>query len=169
MADKSEVYTWTIVTCEYETATGEITAAYWRVSATDGSYGAGAEGVASFTPALASENFKPYNEVTEAEVLSWVWASVDKNEIEANLAEQIDAQKIPTSVSGVPWQNFAPPPLAYQARAERNRLLAESDWTQLPDVPEAARLAWAAYRQALRDVPEQEGFPENVVWPTKPE
>jgi hypothetical protein len=70
---------------------------------------------------------------------------------------------------------YVPPPppsvdeLAAAVRAERDRLLAASDWTQLPDVPEATRTAWATYRQALRDVPEQAGFPENVVWPTKPE
>jgi hypothetical protein len=68
---------------------------------------------------------------------------------------------------------FPPPPtaeeLAAQVRIERNRLLAASDWTQLPDVTEAIRSAWAEYRQALRDIPQQSGFPENVVWPTKPE
>jgi predicted metal-binding protein len=54
-------------------------------------------------------------------------------------------------------------------RAERDALLIATDWTQLPDVPEDTRSAWAEYRQALRDVPEQKGFPENVVWPTKTE
>jgi hypothetical protein len=54
-------------------------------------------------------------------------------------------------------------------RAERNALLFESDWTQLPDVPEETRLKWQEYRQALRDITLQEGFPENIIWPTKPE
>ena len=53
-------------------------------------------------------------------------------------------------------------------RAERNRLLAASDWTQLLDIPEATRAAWAVYRQALRDLPQQPGFPHDVAWPTKP-
>jgi hypothetical protein len=53
-------------------------------------------------------------------------------------------------------------------RAERDALLASSDWTQLPDVPEDTRSAWAVYRQALRDIPQQAGFPDAVVWPTKP-
>ncbi len=57
-------------------------------------------------------------------------------------------------------------------RAERDRRLAESDITQLADqqgkmTPEE-RLAWTAYRQALRDVPEQEGFPGAVEWPEIP-
>jgi predicted metal-binding protein len=53
-------------------------------------------------------------------------------------------------------------------RAERDALLAASDWTQLPDVPDATRSAWAVYRQALRDITQQAGFPDAVVWPTKP-
>jgi hypothetical protein len=52
---------------------------------------------------LRHPDFKPYDEVTEAEVLGWVWGSVDKDETEANLAAQIDAQKNPTSEAGLPW------------------------------------------------------------------
>jgi len=52
------------------------------------------------------------------------------------------------------------------ARAERDRLLRESDWAALPDVP--ASEAWLTYRQALRDVPQQSGFPDSVEWPTPP-
>lgn len=57
--------------------------------------------------------------------------------------------------------------LEADVRAERNRLLTECDWTQLADVPELA-IKWMTYRQALRDIPQQEGFPENVIWPEKP-
>ena len=68
----------------------------------------------------------------------------------------------------------APPPptneeVAAQVRAERDRLLAQTDWTQAADVPQAIKDKWAPYRQALRDVPQQAGFPMNVTWPTKPE
>jgi len=55
-----------------------------------------------------------------------------------------------------------------QARARRNALLAACDWTQLPDVPLTTQDAWAEYRQALRDVPSQSGFPEDIQWPTPP-
>jgi len=58
--------------------------------------------------------------------------------------------------------------LADAARAERDRLLAACDWTQVADAPVDAS-AWAAYRQALRDVPQQSGFPENIVWPVSPD
>lgn len=53
-------------------------------------------------------------------------------------------------------------------RITRNRLLEQSDFSQLPDAPVNAAV-WATYRQALRDVPSQEGFPWNVTWPSKPE
>ena len=57
---------------------------------------------------------------------------------------------------------------ALEVRAERDRLLASSDWTQIADAP-VDQAAWAAYRQELRDVPDQVGFPETVIWPAKPE
>lgn len=52
-------------------------------------------------------------------------------------------------------------------RAERNRKLTASDWTQVDDAP-VDKAAWATYRQALRDVPLQSGFPWDVNWPTEP-
>lgn len=57
---------------------------------------------------------------------------------------------------------------AAQVRSLRNRLLAECDWTQLPDAPVNAQ-AWANYRQQLRDISSQTGFPWTVEWPTQPE
>ena len=58
--------------------------------------------------------------------------------------------------------------LAQNARATRDDLLAQSDWTQLPDSP-ADKPEWATYRAELRGVTDQSGFPTNIVWPTKPE
>jgi hypothetical protein len=57
---------------------------------------------------------------------------------------------------------------ATNARSQRDKLLTESDWTQVADAP-VDKAAWAAYRQALREVPEQEGFPVTITWPVKPE
>ena len=54
-------------------------------------------------------------------------------------------------------------------RSERNTLLTQSDWTQLPDVPISTKAAWAKYRQDLRDITAQSGYPFNVIWPEKPE
>lgn len=51
-------------------------------------------------------------------------------------------------------------------RAERNNLLYQSDWTQLPDAPVNAQ-TWATYRQQLRDITLQQD-PYNITWPTTP-
>ena len=62
------------------------------------------------------------------------------------------------------------PLTAEEARTERNKLLEESDWTQVLDAPIDAetREAYRVYRQALRDIPEQEGFPGTITWPEMP-
>lgn len=57
---------------------------------------------------------------------------------------------------------------AASQRAYRNTLLSDCDWTQLPDAP-VNQQAWANYRQALRDVSAQSGFPWDIEWPQKPE
>lgn len=51
-------------------------------------------------------------------------------------------------------------------RNQRDSLLTATDWTQLPDVPQSIKAQWVPYRKALRDVPQQAGFPFSVVWPT---
>lgn len=53
-------------------------------------------------------------------------------------------------------------------KRKRGSLLESCDWTQLPDVPLATKEAWTAYRQALRDITTQEGYPLDVVWPVPP-
>ena len=53
-------------------------------------------------------------------------------------------------------------------RAERTRRLAETDWTQNPDVPEATKTAWATYRQALRDITITQQDLNGCDWPTPP-
>jgi len=57
---------------------------------------------------------------------------------------------------------------AAQIRSQRNQFLTATDWTQVLDTP-IDRTAWAAYRQALRDITSQEDFPNNVVWPKNPD
>lgn len=52
-------------------------------------------------------------------------------------------------------------------RMYRNRLLAQSDWTQLAD-SQVDKAAWATYRQLLRDIPDTVSLPFFVVWPTPP-
>lgn len=59
------------------------------------------------------------------------------------------------------------PSMADQVRFSRNALLSATDWTQVADAP-VDQAAWATYRQALRDITSQAGFPHEVVWPVKP-
>lgn len=61
--------------------------------------------------------------------------------------------------------------LAAAIRAERDRLLTESDYIMLSDykgVDNATKTAWKQYRQALRDITGQDGFPYNIIYPKKP-
>ena len=55
---------------------------------------------------------------------------------------------------------------AATVRSDRDRKLAECDWTQTNDSPVKDESKWTTYRQALRDVPTQAGFPHTVTWPT---
>lgn len=57
---------------------------------------------------------------------------------------------------------------AASVRNQRSELLSKCDWTQAADAP-VDKTLWAVYRQALRDIPAQTGFPWNVQWPTNPE
>jgi hypothetical protein len=56
---------------------------------------------------------------------------------------------------------------ATNIRNLRTQLLKDCDWTQIADST-ADKTAWATYRQALRDVPTQAGFPWEITWPTQP-
>lgn len=55
-------------------------------------------------------------------------------------------------------------------RKERNRILKETDWTQMPDSPltDTKKQEWATYRQQLRDLPANTTDPSNPTWPTQP-
>ena len=58
--------------------------------------------------------------------------------------------------------------LGTMAREQRNKLLSDSDWTQLADYTGEDKGTWVVYRKALRDLPGQTDFPESIVWPIAP-
>ena len=60
---------------------------------------------------------------------------------------------------------------AKSARDSRDKLLAECDWLVVKalELSQAVPAEWATYRQALRDIPQQAGFPTTINWPVKPE
>ena len=97
--------TWTITQCDRLTADNFITTAHWTATAVDGDFTASIYSTCSWaagTPTI------PYDQVTEAEVLAWCWASgVDKDATEAALAAQIEAQKNPVTATGTPWSTAA--------------------------------------------------------------
>ena len=99
----------------------------------------------------------------------WIPFTADPNDVEEHgraIYTQIKADgNIAPYVPHIPTDEE----LAAFIRDERDALLIQTDWTQLPDVPESTREAWADYRQALRDIPQQAGFPHEVVWPEPPQ
>ena len=92
----------TINNLERNTADDTVVIAHWGASLTDGDYSASAYGTQSFTRDENSPAFIPFADLTEAEVVGWL--TLNEN-LEANLQAQIDEQKTPTTVSGVPWNN----------------------------------------------------------------
>ena len=95
--------TWSIGQMDRNAANGGVTVAHWRVEAVDGEHSASAYGSAGFTPDASAADFVPYDQLTEDVVLAWVWVLVDKAEMEASLAQQIEAKKNPVTLNGLPW------------------------------------------------------------------
>jgi hypothetical protein len=94
-------YNWTISTTNYEVSNGFIQTAHWTASAVDGDYTASIYSTCSWADGTPTV---PYADVTEAEVLQWVWDSgVDKDATEAALAQNIELQKHPVTATGTPW------------------------------------------------------------------
>jgi hypothetical protein len=79
---------------------------------------------------------------------NWVWKwSISEMDDDAKAAKDAEAAKA--------------------VRTDRDRRLSECDWTQVADAP-VDKAVWAAYRQELRDIPAQAGFPHTITWPSKP-
>ena len=95
--------TWTISQLDRTIPDGGVVVAHWRATATEGEYSAAVYGTVGFTPDPAAPNFTPYDKLTEAGVLAWVWGKVDKDVTEKALATQIEAQKNPVTLNGLPW------------------------------------------------------------------
>ena len=90
---------WKISQLDRKTADGFVTTAHWTCSGQDGDFSASVYATCSFEGELTV----PYEQLTEATVLSWVWQSVDKEATEAAVAAQIAEQKAPKVAAGVPW------------------------------------------------------------------
>lgn len=96
-------YTWTIPTVERNLADGGITVIHWRCSGVDGDYSASNYGTTGHQPDASADDFIAYDDVTEANCIAWAQSVVGQEDIEANIANQIEAQKNPVTGSGTPW------------------------------------------------------------------
>jgi hypothetical protein len=101
------------------------------------------------TPAPTVTRYQTaYKDGVEQVAGKWVWKwSISEMDDEAKAAKDAEAAK--------------------SVRADRDKRLAECDWTQLSD-SQVDKAVWATYRQELRDVPAQTGFPYDITWPSKP-
>lgn len=101
------------------------------------------------TPRPEDDDSKNFSLTVEQVSGSWVEKWIATNATQQQIAERSELR-------------------AQLVRSQRDELLSGSDWTQLADAP-VDQTAWETYRQALRDLPSQEGFPYSVIWPIKPE
>jgi hypothetical protein len=92
--------TYKIDNLERQVSDDLVITAHWRVDAVDGEHTAGAYGSVGFT---RGDDFIPFEQLTEAQVLEWVKAQLEVEQIEAALAQIIAEQKAPSKISGTPW------------------------------------------------------------------
>ena len=104
-------YTWTIPTVERTTATGGIDTIHWRCSASETvgtgddavTHTASSYGTVGCTPDPSASDFIAFADLTQANVLAWVWNTVVKADVETAIADKINAELNPTTTAGVPW------------------------------------------------------------------
>ena len=94
-------YTWGVAQLERHTADGIVFTVHYTVDANDGTYSAGAYG--SIGLEAPEDNIIPYADLTPEIVIGWVQDKLNVEEIEAALQAQLDQQRTPTTVAGVPW------------------------------------------------------------------
>ena len=92
--------TWTINNLERQSSDGLVTVVHWGATAVDGDYAAS---IVNTLQVERGDNFTAFDSLTEQQVLGWVQNAVDKDTVEAALAAQIEAQKNPVKIIGIPW------------------------------------------------------------------
>lgn len=89
--------------------------------------------------------------------------TINGRRVELTASEEAECQQRSKA-----WDECADERAAKSVRNRRDQLLRESDWTQLEDAPPTVKALYKPYRQALRDMPQQPGFPNAVDFPDKP-
>lgn len=108
--------TWSIVTLDSEVSDGGVFLVHWDATVTSDTEAVSSVGDPDARPLSvrrygavgviadpSSADFIPYEDLTEADCLGWVWQQVDKNQIEQNITAELEELESPTQQTGVPW------------------------------------------------------------------
>ena len=117
---------------------------------------------------LQSDNMRMDVEINHPEY-GWIPYTLDPSDADTTINNDEVIVLIGTDFAAyvAPTQAELDAVLAAEARAERNARLAKSDWRASQDVTMSD--VWRTYRQSLRDIPSQAGFPGTITWPTLPD
>jgi hypothetical protein len=96
-------YQWNVVQMDRLTSDGFVVTVHYTVNAVDGDYSASTYGTVGYTQ--EEGNIIPFDSLTPEIVVGWVKDSLGQETVEAALAAQIEAQKNPVQLSGLPWSN----------------------------------------------------------------
>lgn len=125
----------------------------WLIYKHDGEI-VGAAADEEWANAAAGDSLNVIGHDTEINIREYlIVAGVVTRKAEADIASEAEARELHEA-----WR---------QLRFRRSQMLVKSDWTQVPDAPVDAA-AWAAYRQALRDLPQNTQDPRDITWPQPP-
>ena len=102
--------TWTISTLERELSDGGVVVAHWRASDSEvvgeDTHTGSSYGTCGFTPDATADGYTAYADITEAQAIEWVKASMGEDAVESlesSIAAQIEESKAPATSAGVPW------------------------------------------------------------------
>jgi len=102
--------TWTIATLERNTSDDGVVIAHWRANDSEAvgeeTYSGSSYGTCGFTPDSTADGYTAYADITEAQAIEWVKASMGEEAVEAlesSIAAQIEESKAPATAAGVPW------------------------------------------------------------------
>lgn len=91
---------WNVVNMDRKTSDGFVITVHYTVTAVDGEFTASTYGTVGYEE---KGSFTPFDQLTKETAVGWVQESLGKDTVESSLVDQINAQKNPTSVSGLPW------------------------------------------------------------------
>jgi hypothetical protein len=97
-------YNWQINQMDRLTSDGFVVTVHYTVTAQEGEYTASTYGTVGYSE-QPGESYTPYDQLTQEMVIGWVQTSLGKDTVESSLVSQIEAQKQPKQVSGLPWSN----------------------------------------------------------------